>query len=52
VEMYNRGGDDKSNLSPEMKKLELSDREIDDVVAFLKTLSGKPVQVTLPQLPY
>ena len=52
VEMYSRGGDDKSNLSPEMKKLDLTDREIDDVVAFLKTLSGKPVQVTLPQLPY
>ena len=51
VEMYSRGGDDTSNLSPEMKKLDLSDREIDDIVAFLRTLSGKPVQVTLPQLP-
>ena len=51
VEMYNRGGDDKSNLSPEMKELRLSDREVDDVVAFLRTLTGKPLQVTLPHLP-
>ena len=52
VEMYNRGGDDKSNLSPEMKELRLTDREVEDVVAFLKSLTGKPLQVTLPQLPH
>ena len=51
VELYNRGGDDKSNLSPEMKELRLTEREVEDVVAFLKTLTGKPLQVTLPQLP-
>ena len=51
VEMYNRGGDVTDNLSPEMKKLDLGAREIDDIVAFLHSLTGKPLRVTLPQLP-
>ena len=51
VEMYNRGGDAKDNLDPNIKPLNLSEREVDDLVAFLNSLTGKPVRVTLPQLP-
>lgn len=51
VEHYNRGGDDKTNLDPNMKPLNLTKDEIKDVVAFLHTLTGKPVNVVVPQLP-
>lgn len=51
VEHYNRGGDDKANLDPNMKPLNLTKSEIKDVVAFLVSLTGKPVDVTVPRLP-
>ena len=51
VDHYDRGGDVKDNLSPEMKPLELTEREKADLVAFLKTLTGKPMQVVIPRLP-
>ena len=51
VEMYNRGGDARDNLDPNIKPLNLSAREVDDLVAFLNSLTGCPVKVTLPQLP-
>ena len=51
VEMYSRGGDVKDNLSPNMKPLDLSAREKADVVAFLRSLTGAPAPVTIPQLP-
>jgi cytochrome c peroxidase len=34
-----------------MKPLELTAQEKADLVAFMKTLTGKPMQVVLPQLP-
>ena len=52
VEMYARGGDDAGNLDPNIRKLDLSPREVDDIVAFLESLTGEPVQVAAPQLPY
>lgn len=52
VEMYARGGDDKDNIDPNIRKLDLSQQDIDDVVAFLESLSGEPVLVAAPQLPY
>ncbi len=51
VEHYDRGGDTQDNLSPEMKPLRLSAQEKADLVEFMKTLTGKPMRVVLPQLP-
>lgn len=51
VEHYNRGGDDKSNLSKDVRPLNLSNAEKDDLVAFLQALNGRPVAVAIPALP-
>jgi cytochrome c peroxidase len=51
VEHYDRGGDVKTNLSPNMVPLGLSAEEKRDLVAFMKSLTGAPMVVTLPQLP-
>ena len=51
VDHYDRGGDDRSNLSADMKPLKLSEQEKNDLVAFLRALTGKQLAVTLPQLP-
>jgi cytochrome c peroxidase len=40
VEFYNRGGIANENLDPLIKQLHLSDREIDDLTAFLDLLTG------------
>lgn len=51
VKFYNRGGDNKMNISPFITPLELTDQEVSDVVEFLKALEGEPIEVTLPELP-
>ena len=51
VEHYDRGGDVADNLSPEIKALHLSAQEKADLVAFMKSLTGKPMHVVIPQLP-
>ena len=51
VEHYDRGGDTLENLSPNMKPLGLSAQEKADLVSFMKSLTGKQMVVTLPQLP-
>jgi cytochrome c peroxidase len=51
VEHYDRGGDVQDNLSPEMKPLDLTAQEKADLVAFMKSLTGRPMQVVVPQLP-
>ena len=51
VEHYDRGGDATDNLDPEMKPLKLSAQEKADLVEFMKTLTGAPMNVVLPQLP-
>jgi cytochrome c peroxidase len=51
IDHYDRGGDDKSNLDPNLKPLRLTNREKKDLVQFLRTLSGKQAAVTLPRLP-
>ena len=51
VEHYDRGGDVQDNLSPEMKPLDLTAQEKADLVEFMKSLTGKPMQVVVPQLP-
>lgn len=44
VEFYNRGGVANENLDPLIKPLQLTDAEIDDLAAFLTTLTGDNVQ--------
>ena len=51
VEHYVRGGDVKTHLSPNMKSLELSDKEKRALVAFMRALSSRAQQVALPSLP-
>ena len=51
VDHYARGGDDRSNVSPDVRKLELSDAEKADMVAFMKSLTGSTQVASLPQLP-
>lgn len=51
VEHYNRGGDVKENLDPNMKPLNLTEQEITDIVAFMRSLTGDPVEVAVPRLP-
>jgi cytochrome c peroxidase len=52
VELYSRGGDETGNLDPNIKPLHLSAREVDDLVEFLKALTGRTTPVSIPQLPY
>ncbi len=51
VDHYNRGGDTKENLDPNMQPLNLTATEKANLVAFLKALTGEHVPVTLPVLP-
>ena len=51
VEHYDRGGDVKDNLDPEMKPLGLAAAEKADLVEFMRSLTGKPARITVPQLP-
>ena len=51
VEHYSRGGEVKTNLSPNMKPLNLSQAEKEDLVAFLRALSGPFQSVAYPALP-
>ena len=51
VEHYNRGGDDKTNLSKDVRPLNLSARDKEDLVAFMNALGGRPVSVAIPTLP-
>lgn len=51
VKFYSKGGVHTTNLSPSMQKLELSEAEIDSLVAFLNALTSPYKAVTLPQLP-
>lgn len=52
VEHYNKGGEANPYLDKDMKKLELTDQEKKDVVAFMESLTGELVmKVELPTLP-
>jgi len=45
VDHYSRGGEVKTNLSPDMKPLNLSQREKEDLVAFLQSLTSCTVLI-------
>ncbi len=52
IELYNLGGRVKRpTLSSEIKPLNLSPQEVDNLIAFLRTLSSVDAPVTLPVLP-
>lgn len=51
VEFYNQGGGAHPNKSPKIVKLNMTDSEKKDLVAFLKTLTGELPQIVPPQLP-
>ena len=51
IEHYVKGGVVKTNLSPNMKKIELCGSEKEDLVAFLKALTSPYVHISLPKLP-
>jgi len=51
VEHYNKGGETKTDLSPEIKPLNLTREEMQDIVAFMQALTTPPKPVTLPLLP-
>lgn len=54
VEFYNAGGGENefaATKSEQIKPLGLNDAEIDDIVAFLETLSGEEILIEAPELP-
>ncbi len=48
VEHYNKGGNKNPNLSPKIRKLKLSKKEVGQLVAFMKALDGEGYQDTAP----
>ncbi len=51
VDHYVKSGEVKTNLSPNLKELKLSEKEQKAIVAFMKSLTSDSDPVTLPQLP-
>jgi cytochrome c peroxidase len=51
VDYYARGGEVQKDLSPNIKKLDLTRQEKEDIVAFLKALTSDHRPVVLPRLP-
>lgn len=54
VEFYNEGGgknDFSHTKSPLIEPLGLTDQEVNDLLAFLETLSGDPIQIERPDVP-
>ncbi|MEN6373138.1 MAG: cytochrome c peroxidase [Armatimonadota bacterium] len=51
INLYVRGGIPNPHLDPKIKPLHLTNAEKTDLVAFIKSLTGKPVLVSPPQLP-
>lgn len=51
IQHYSDGGVVKTNLSPNMKKIELCGSEKEDLAAFMKALTSPHVYISLPKLP-
>ena len=51
IEFYDQGGGEAKNKSELILKLELTKQEKADLIAFLKSLTGRQPQVDIPQLP-
>lgn len=51
VDFYDRGGNPNPQLDRDIVKLNLSSRDKTDLVAFMKSLTGKKREIDLPDLP-
>jgi cytochrome c peroxidase len=51
IEHYAKGGEVRTNLSPNMKALTLTAADKADLLAFLQSLSSPPQPLTVPVLP-
>jgi cytochrome c peroxidase len=51
IEFYDQGGLDNPQLDPWMRRLKLSDRDKQDLVAFLTSLTGTLPEIAAPALP-
>lgn len=51
IKHYENGGIQRASLSPEMKAFELTEAERKQLIAFLKTLVGPPLQIDIPEMP-
>jgi cytochrome c peroxidase len=51
VDFYNKGGGTVENKDPLLKPLNLTDQEKGDLIAFLESLSGDPIEIEAPELP-
>jgi cytochrome c peroxidase len=51
VEWYNKGGHPNPHLSKDIRKLNLTEQEIDDLVAFMEALTGEFPEVEMERLP-
>lgn len=51
VNYYNEGGSAHPNKDPLMVQLNLTDEEVDSIVAFLESMSGEVPEVEAPKLP-
>jgi len=51
IDFYNKGGGDVENKDPLLKPLHLTDQEKSDLIAFLDSLSGDPIEIEAPELP-
>jgi len=48
---YEKGGVTRPSLSPDMKAIKLTEREREDLIAFLHTVQGAPLEPQVPRLP-
>lgn len=51
IEFYNRGAEPNPWLDRQIRPLHLTDQEKGDLLAFLRSLDGKPIAIELPKLP-
>jgi cytochrome c peroxidase len=51
IDLYNRGGIDRPSRDDQIHRLNLSESDKSDLIAFLETLNGKSEQVPVPVLP-
>ncbi|HEX2841580.1 cytochrome c peroxidase [Hyphomicrobium sp.] len=48
---YEKGGKARPSLSPDMKSIKLTEQEREDLMAFLHTVQGAPLETPVPRLP-
>jgi cytochrome c peroxidase len=51
IEFLDKGGGANAHLSPLMRPLSLSAEEKQDLIEFLKALTGEPIKIVMPKLP-